>query len=218
MPVYLKIKLLSDTAFGRGDGVAGVVDNEIEHDVTTGLPIIKGRTVKGLVVEACANILFGLSKFSNTAHDLFAEAASDMFGLPGSDLDSDGWLHFGPATLPADLVLRIKQHGFSRQEILNVFTDIRRQTASDPTRDTPLDSTLRATRGVVREMIFHAPVSSIASLGDVHQALLAACANTVRLAGHNRTRGLGWLQVTLEDAGNADYVALFETMVQEAIS
>ena len=28
----LKIKLLSDTTFGRGDGVAGIADQEVEHD------------------------------------------------------------------------------------------------------------------------------------------------------------------------------------------
>lgn len=32
MKLTLHLKLLSDTTFGRGDGVSGLVDQEIEHD------------------------------------------------------------------------------------------------------------------------------------------------------------------------------------------
>ncbi|MBK8024610.1 MAG: hypothetical protein IPK19_25090 [Chloroflexi bacterium] len=37
----LEVRLISDTTFGRGDGIAGVVDQEVEHDASTGLPIVK---------------------------------------------------------------------------------------------------------------------------------------------------------------------------------
>lgn len=46
----IKIKLLSDTTFGRGDGVAGLVDQEVEHD-QYGFPFLRGRTLKGLLSE-----------------------------------------------------------------------------------------------------------------------------------------------------------------------
>jgi hypothetical protein len=33
MSLYqLRIQLLSDATFGRGDGVAGLIDQEVEHD------------------------------------------------------------------------------------------------------------------------------------------------------------------------------------------
>ena len=60
MKLALTIELLTDTTFGRGDGVAGLVDEEVEHDSQTGLPIIRGRTLKGLLVEECANLLYAL--------------------------------------------------------------------------------------------------------------------------------------------------------------
>ena len=44
---YLKMLLLSDTTFGRGDGVAGLIDQEVEHD-PNGFPYLRGRTLKGL--------------------------------------------------------------------------------------------------------------------------------------------------------------------------
>ena len=40
---WLKIDLLSDTTLGRGDGVAGVVDAEVQHDAY-GLPYLSGKT------------------------------------------------------------------------------------------------------------------------------------------------------------------------------
>lgn len=40
--LWLKFTLLSDTAFGRGDGVAGLVDAEVLHD-PYGLPYLGGK-------------------------------------------------------------------------------------------------------------------------------------------------------------------------------
>ena len=47
MPSYqLRLTLLSDATFGSGDGVAGLVDAEVQHDYV-GLPFLGGRTLKG---------------------------------------------------------------------------------------------------------------------------------------------------------------------------
>lgn len=56
---WLKFTLKSDATFGRGDGVAGMVDSEVQHD-SYGLPYLGGRTIKGLLGEECASILFAL--------------------------------------------------------------------------------------------------------------------------------------------------------------
>jgi hypothetical protein len=61
MDLWLDIRLLSDGAFGRGEGVAGLVDSEVEHEPSE-LPFIRGRVLKGLLVEECANLLFALSR------------------------------------------------------------------------------------------------------------------------------------------------------------
>jgi CRISPR/Cas system CSM-associated protein Csm3 (group 7 of RAMP superfamily) len=216
--MYLRIKLLSDTSFGRGNGVAGVVDNEVEHDNETGLPIIKGRTIKGLIVEACADILFGLSKFNPAAHDLFKNAANNLFGIPGSDLESGGILHFHITTLPQDFVQKVRDAKYTPTQTLETLTSVRRQTAVDPTRDTPANETLRATRVVIRETVFHAPISAERALNDEEFALLASCASTMRHAGLNRMRGLGNIQTTLEGVdgtSHRDCLTRFETLVRE---
>jgi CRISPR/Cas system CSM-associated protein Csm3 (group 7 of RAMP superfamily) len=215
--MYLRVKLLSDTAFGRGDGIAGVVDNEVEHDSETGLPIVKGRTIKGLIVEACADILFGLSKCNPAAHNLFKKSANDLFGVPGSDLESNGLLHFHIATLPLDFIQKVRKSPYTPMQVLETFTSVRRQTAVDLVRDTPQDQTLRATRVVIRKTVFHAPISAERELKDEERALLAACASTMRHAGLNRTRGLGHVEVTLEGvegASHQDCLARFETLAR----
>jgi CRISPR/Cas system CMR subunit Cmr4 (Cas7 group RAMP superfamily) len=217
--MYLRIELLSDTAFGRGDGVAGRVDNEIEHDSETGLPIVKGRTIKGLIVEACADMMFGLSKCSPAAHDLFEKTANDLLGVPGSALESNGILHFHTATLPPDFAQKVREALYTPPQVLEAFTSIRRQTAVDPERDTPQNQTLRATRVVIRNTIFHAPISTDRSLSGEEFALLAACASTTRHAGLNRTRGLGNIQTTLEGvdgASHQDCLTYFDRLVREA--
>src|SRR5437762_1647556 len=62
MRLQLQLELESDTAFGRGEGLAGLLDDEVEYDLATGLPFVRGRTLKGLLVEECANLLFAVSR------------------------------------------------------------------------------------------------------------------------------------------------------------
>ena len=68
MTTYLlRLTLDSDATFGRGDGLAGVVDAEVQHD-DNGLPYLGGRALKGLLAEECANILFALENSGKAAH------------------------------------------------------------------------------------------------------------------------------------------------------
>lgn len=209
--MYLRIELLSDTAFGRGDGIASHVNSEVEHDKATGLPLIKGRTLKGLFVEACADILHGLKTCNSSAYDNFENSAKSLFGKPSSGLDSTGKLHFGTATLPIEFIAELSKLNQPKETILNTLTTIRHQTAVDDD-DKPRDTSLRATRVVLKGTIFHAHISH-PKLSDNEVAFLWACANTVRNAGQNRTRGLGYISIILCDdklnplQGVGDYFA-----------
>src|SRR5690242_3391058 len=101
--LQLSLHLKSDTTFGRGEGLAGLVDEEIEYDVATGLPFVRGRTLKGLLVEECANLLFALEKANSSALTELKQSAARLFGSPGSDLRCAALLHIGPALLPEEL-------------------------------------------------------------------------------------------------------------------
>jgi hypothetical protein len=214
----LRIHLLSDTTFGRGDGVAGVVDNEVEHDAETGMPFVKGRTVKGILVESCADILYALQQSNSPMLPQLEDAARRMFGQPGSTLEDTGCLHIGAARLAADLQLRIRRSNFTPAQILESLTTIRYQTAVDTGTDRPLDNTLRATRVVLRDTVFYAPVVYTPDTtredgdGTVDLALLAACAAGMRRAGQSRTRGRGRIAVRLIGT-ERDYLSMFTDYV-----
>ena len=195
-PTHLQLRftLLSDATFGRGDGVAGLVDEEIEHDTLTGLPYLRGRTLKGLLVEECANILYALQR--NPAYDALCQAARDLFGNPGSTLDDDGLLHIGHAQLPQTLrdaiATDVEAGRLSANDILESLTAIRRQTAIDNS-GAPERESLRAMRVLLRDLPLQADLTSEAPISDHHRALLVACALGLRRAGIGRNRGRGRL-------------------------
>lgn len=198
----LRIRLRSDSAFGRGDGIAGLVDSEIEYDARTGFPYIKGRTIKGLLVESCADILYALSNHSEYGD--FVKSAGYIFGSPGSTQDTNGALHIGKAELPEDFRQFVLAKNHTEQQILQAFTTIRHQTAIDVTSEKAKIGSLRATRLVLRETIFYVQLHEIKALGERDIKLLAACVAGVKRGGQNRTRGCGWLDTSLVEVNGHD--------------
>src|SRR5438128_3765482 len=106
--LQLSLHLESDATFGRGEGLAGLVDEEIEYDVATGLPFVRGRVLKGLLVEECANLMFALQKAGSSALPRLKAAAERLFGLPGGGLEGAALLHIGPALLPQQLIEAVR--------------------------------------------------------------------------------------------------------------
>jgi CRISPR-associated protein Csx10 len=205
MTLNLEIKLLSDALFGAGYGKAGEVDIEPELDAETGLPIIRGRTLKGLLVEAAADILYAARSAGSPGGARLEEAARKLFGRPGSELAARGDLRIGAAKLPAGVEesLRASLSGnagkVTRDDVVESLTTIRRQTAIDDERGAPKDGSLRSARVVSRDLVLTAPVS-LESDDEDSVALLAACASMVRRGGSNRTRGMGKIAVRLAEA------------------
>ena len=200
----LRIDLETDATFGRGDGLAGVVDQEVEHD-EFGLPFLRGRTLKGLLVEECANLVYALEVRRPELAERYAAAANRLFGRPGGGLDDAGLLRMGQARLPADLrrAIRasVKAKELSPMDVLESLTDIRRQTAMDETGK-PDEHTLRGTRVILRDTPLLAHLSFATTPDPIVLGLLAACVSALRRAGTSRTRGRGRLRATLcNDAG-----------------
>ena len=206
MTYYIHVKLLSDATFGRGDGVAGLVDQEVEHDPQTGLPFIRGRTLKGLLVEACADIFYALGENKTDALDA---AAAFLFGGPGSDLQSQAAMHLGPARLPRKLRQAVAADTAAGRlqpaEVLDALTAIRRQTAVDEQSGTPDDGSLRAMRVLLKDTELDAVLFFSQDPRKTQTAalpLLAACVASLHRGGTGRNRGRGRLQARLfeEDA------------------
>lgn len=214
----LKLTLQSEATFGRGDGVAGLVDTEIEHD-ERGLPYLHGRGVKGLFTAQCADLLGALEQ--SAAHSKFKNAATRLFGDGGSDLKSIGVLSFGHARLPQDLraaVNAVKPNDLSRTDVVEALTTIRRQTMIDATKGAAKEDTLRAIRVLMRGLEFHAHITVDRDLDSIEQALLGACVQAIRRVGSQRARGLGRVRTELVDEnGNSltePWMTLFAQEVQ----
>jgi len=199
MPTYtLNIHLLSDTTFGRGDGVAGLIDQEVEHD-PYGFPYLRGRTLKGLLSEECDNLIQTLPSHQ-TSH--WQGVARELFGKPGSTLDTIGAVHVGDARLPEDLrqavAYQIAQGTLTRAEILDSLTTIRRQTAINPETGAPDRGSLRSARVVLRGLTFTADLYFEQQPTPDQLCLLRVGAKALRYLGSGRNRGRGHVRCSLQ--------------------
>jgi hypothetical protein len=213
---WLELILKSDANLGRGDGVAGLVDDEVKHD-RFGLPYLSGKTLKGLLVAQCAEILFGLKQCKVKNLGLWEETAGILFGVSGSRATESGILAVGDACIPADLYMvvakdfqpiealtdakeRSQKWGTQQAANLEALTALRRQTAIDARTGAPLRNSLRTVRVVLRTTRFIASIESRQPLSTHQEGLLAACVCALHRAGGNRNRGSGKLGTHLYDA------------------
>lgn len=225
MKLYLHLQLKSDATFGRGDGIPGVVDEEVEHDPITGLPFLRGKTLKGLLTEECSNLLFALQlRKLNPLKSKLDKAAEYLFGQSGSGLHSQGHLGISAARLPESLRSAVeyeinKKHLTSNQ-VLESLTAIRRQTAIDAETGAAEIGSLRAIRVILRETEFVSELILPEAAANEAIQLLAACAQMLHRAGTSRNRGRGRLCAWLEDdAGknvSKDNLEEFYKMVEAA--
>lgn len=210
---WLQITLLSDSCFAAGAGLAAEVDIDIERENETGLPIIRGRTLKGLLVEECALLL---EVFRSTQ---WREAANRIFGGPGRR--RGGSLVIENASLPSKLRKAAYDalnpdrtpSPLSRVQLLRCLTDIRRQTKIN-VDGTPEDHSLRATRLAIKGLTFLSRLHGTDGLSDKEKALLAACALSVRRGGLHRNRGWGRLRLRILDQQGKDITSTWVTLLQ----
>ncbi|NES18971.1 MAG: RAMP superfamily protein [Symploca sp. SIO3E6] len=217
----LKIKLLSDTTFGRGDGVAGLVDQEVEQD-RYGFPYLRGRTLKGLLSEECDNLIAVLPDEHQRQH--WQKIANNLFGVPGSTLETQAKIHVGDAGLPSDLRQAIAAQLDAEQDnkrknprykptltstdILESLTSIRRQTAINPEDGASAEHSLRSARVILRELPFESKLLFETELNTDSEedqnilALLAVGTLALRRIGSGRNRGRGHIQCSLYQSQN----------------
>ena len=209
MTIYqLKITLLSDTTFGRGDGIAGLIDQEVEHD-NYGFPYLRGRTLKGLLNEEADNLIAVLPE---NFRPHWVSIADSLFGIPGSSLGTMGDMHVGDACLPEDLreavgyqiKNSIPNQELTDKEILESLTTIRRQTAIDSHIGVADEGSLRSFRVVIRQLEFKADLIFHSQPSNHILSVLTASALALRRLGSGRNRGRGHVKCTLHDVSGKD--------------
>ncbi len=198
-PSFLKVELLSDATFSRGEGAAGVVDTEVERD-ELGMPFIGGKTVRGLLRDTWLSMC---GHFPD-----LADAAERVLGRSQA-LDESCRLRIGDAVLPAAIQAAVRTAAEREEQpltagaILEGFTNIRYQTAEDRETGAPETTTLRSSRVVLRGFFFQSRLSWLDGYEptEADLRLLALSALATRHGGLLRNRGRGHIRLTLD--GNA---------------
>lgn len=213
MKLYLEMELLSDTCFaGSGGGRVGTVDTELETDPRTRLPIVRGRTLKGLLLEELAQILRALEP---SGVGPWHEVAMCLFGTPHQT--ERGSLTFSDGRLPDDLqaVVQCNRHQpykrqyWTQSEVLAALTTIRHQTKINGESGAPEPHSLRSARLLRAGLRLRAPVDAREPLDSAEQALIAACAVAVNRAGLHRNHGWGEVRVRVLDERKQDVTAIW---------
>jgi CRISPR/Cas system CSM-associated protein Csm3 (group 7 of RAMP superfamily) len=214
-PTKILITVKSAATFGRGDGVAGLVDREIEQD-ENGFPFLRGKTLKGLLAESAENVVFSLENHPSPHN--WRAIKDELFGKPGTGNMERGALHIGDAILPAGLRSALQQEleagALTKDDILYGLTGIRRQTAMNE-YGAPEHATLRSMRvllpGVVLEAGLHMDNST-----EERISLLTAAVLDLRRAGTGRNRGRGSILVDLDDENTTKtYFEKFAKFIEE---
>mgnify|MGYP001112123370 CR=1 FL=1 len=194
IPNFIKIELLSDAVFSRGEGTAGVVDIEIEHD-ELGLPFLGGKTIRGLLRDSWLSMRHCFS-------DLI-EAEERIFG-PEADCYERSILRIGDAVVDEKTRRWIewaetrKNHPIPPSTVLSALTDIRRQTSEDRRTGAPAETTLRAVRVVIRGLVLWSPLHWLLEPTSRDVRCLSLALLATRHAGLGRNRGRGHIRMTLD--------------------
>ena len=217
-PDKLQIKLVSETTFGRGEGAAGLVDVDVHHNADTGLPYIHARTLKGLLVESCSEILFTLSKSGAANLDKWETAALFLFGIPGSTQNTDAKMKLGHAHFSKNFQAAVAASDFTPEQVLEAWTVTRTQTAAD-VLGVPEAGSLRSIRAVRAGTTLSASITFEDDLNDTALALLDAAVRITRRAGLGRNRGRGKIKMQLLDNGELlNRTVDFERAISEGTS
>jgi len=193
-PQALTVGLLSDTTFARGEGTAGLVDVEVDHD-EFGLPLVRAKRLHGLLRDGWLSLRGHFPDLAPAARKMLGEEA---------DLKETAILRLGDALLPAgvrdwaEYALGREHHPLRPEQVLASLTDIRRQTAVSRLTGAPEETTLRSSRVVLRGLSFTAPLCWLEEPGAEVVCCLALCALAVRHGGWLRNRGRGFLRLTLD--------------------
>jgi len=192
--LFIQIDLLSDSAFSRGEGTAGLVDVEVEHD-EWGLPFLGGKTIRGLLRDSWLSM-------QHCFPDL-VPSAGRVFGLE-ADCEESSILHIGDAVVDEETRCWIKaaesrqNHPISPAAVLEALTDIRRQTSEERHTGAPAEATLRAVRVIVRGLTLRAPLHWLVEPTPSDVRCLSLALLATRHAGLGRNRGRGHIRMTFD--------------------
>ncbi|MBZ5726958.1 MAG: hypothetical protein LAP87_18425 [Acidobacteriia bacterium] len=200
----LRVELLSPLAAGSGLGRPGVVDRDVIHDPRSGLVSLPGRRLKGLLRDSYDQIrrwkAFGDANLPET-EDVFGSAGEkpSRVEIGNAQIAADNGAPLDGAAAAAELrrIIAAKDSPIRLQEVLECFTEIRRQTAIERATGAAAKDTLRYTRVLRQGLVFEAAIDS--DSGAAMDAVAMAAAG-VQWMGTARSRGWGKVHVSVVES------------------
>ena len=195
---FIHLRLTSASTFGRGDGLVGVVDREVEYD-SYGIPFLRGKTLKGLLLESAENVVFALKQ---QGQEDWQTVKDELFGRPGRGTEEIGLMHIGDARLPealrSELIKAVTSDSLKPGDVLYSLSGIRRQTAMNPDGGQE-NASLRSMRVLLPGVVLEASLRFDTPPDDAHLQLLTAATMDMRRGGSSRNRGRGPFVAVLDD-------------------
>ena len=199
----LKIKLLSPSLVGSGEGYGATIDSDIIFD-EIGLPYVPAKRIKGCLLDSANEIneMFGRAgvDFTLPVTEVFGEAGTgNTAPVCFSNLfieeyrENKAWLEYY-------LTIEKYRSILSKNSILETFAEIRQQTRiSDD--GVAFDGSLRTSRLMRKGLPFIGDVSVEDNDGKIREVLVFACMN-FRNFGTSRNRGFGEIKCSLMDGSH----------------
>lgn len=169
-----KIEFLSYWAVGSGKGGGYGADSVVLKE--QGLPIIPGKTLKGLWREAFSEA------FPNEVVDVFGHTKKTGKEEEDQGDNKSGKINFGTARLPEALRMALENNISASKELYNKRTS------------TKVDSGKQAEENTLRKMEVCVPMvleAEIDGVSDELEKKLIKAMKGIRMVGEKRYRGLG---------------------------
>lgn len=194
----IEIKLLSDMCTTSGDGYNSIVDTDVVYD-EHGIPYIPAKRIKGCIREAALELRdMGIVSFEQYKH-VFGEKGNIQSSFTLSNAYVENY----------DLMVKEinafdDKSVISTQNVLDLFTYIRRQTSVNLDTGVAEKNSLRAMRVIKKNLKF---VADCHAASEEDRTVLKKAVSVVKHMGMSRTTGLGLVNLELIENDNIDVYA-----------
>ncbi|MBN2009973.1 hypothetical protein JW960_11575 [candidate division KSB1 bacterium] len=201
----IKMELLSDAIPGSGEGLAGIIDGDINYD-EFGIPYIPAKRIKGILRESARELEdAGLLENSNIVNELFGEIGQKngtAFKLSDGYVDDYNtirqFLKSGSQSIELKKI-------FNREAILGHYSYTRSQTTINDNGVAEKDS-LRTFRILKKGQSFNFEID----FPDGDKADFTNILHVTRLFGTSRTRGTGEIRLSLSETRSSSDASIGE--------
>lgn len=216
----LKVKLLTDTVFGSGYSVPGLIDADVLHD-ELGFPYINGKTFKGKLGEM-AGLFANMLKASDSGKEvgeILEKKKNKLFGESG-EYNHDK-IKISDCEILKDIrdyfKNNIKNSNIKSSEILEALTHIEEQTSIDRKTGIAKEKSLRNYRVINRGIILYSYIFCPEKLDEYEKILLASSCSLLRHLGSYETKGKGQVKVSMYKEGE-DVTSQYINLLRKKVS